>query len=108
MDQAGSCIVESQIELTTAVDGSCTTPKLSPMARVPFNTVRPKFSDMCDPWGIYKNHWTPCYEEFADYKKRLCTFDTWPKQMNPKPEELTRAGFFYSGISDTVYCFHCG
>ena len=54
MDQADSCIVEPQIELTTAVDGSCTTPKLTPMARVPFNIVRPTFSDMCDPWGIYK------------------------------------------------------
>ena len=108
MDQADSCIAEPQIELTTAVDGGCSPPNITPMARVPFNAVKPTFSDMYDPWGIYKNHWTPCYEEFADYKRRLHTYDTWPKQMNPKPEELTRAGFFYRGVSDTVYCFHCG
>ena len=67
MDQADICIVESQIELTTAVDGSCVTHNLTSMARVPFNTVKPTFSDMYDPWGIYKIHWTPCYEESIDY-----------------------------------------
>ena len=35
------------------------------------------------------------------------TFDTWPVQINPRPEELTEAGFFYTGISDTVQCFFC-
>ena len=108
MDQADSCIAEPQIELTTAVDNNVTTPNLTHMAKSPFSTVKPAFSDMYDPWGICRSCWVPVYEEFAAYKRRLCTYDTWLKQMNPKPEELTRAGFFYSEVSDTVYCFHCG
>ena len=55
-----------------------------------------------------KINWVPFYEEFANYRRRLNTFDTWPKQMNPKPDDLTQAGFFYGGVSDTVYCFFCG
>lgn len=46
MDQADSCIAEPQIELTTAVDNNSTSPNFTPMARAPFNAVKPAFSDM--------------------------------------------------------------
>ena len=28
--------------------------------------------------------------------------------MNPTPADLVQAGFFYTGIGDTVFCFFCG
>ena len=108
MDQADSCIAEPQIELTTAVDNNATSPNFTPIARVPFNVVKPTLLDISDGWGFLKSCWVPVNEEFAHYKRRLNTFDTLPKQMDPKPDELARAGFFYSGVSNTVYCFHCG
>ena len=37
----------------------------------------------------------------------MSSFNTWPKQMNPKPEQLAKAGFFYEGVSDTCHCFFC-
>ena len=79
-----------------------------PLCHVPCNYTKPVFSDSYDPWGFHKGRWTPCFEEYANYNKRFNTFNTWPKQMNPRPIELTQAGFFYSGINDTVYCFFCG
>ena len=41
-------------------------------------------------------------------ESRLATFQTWPPAFSQQPEELAKAGFFYSGLSDNVACFHCG
>ena len=87
---------------------------ITPLDKIPFSYVKPSFSfsedsfEKFDPWGILQDNWTPVYEEFAKYDKRYSTFTSWPKQMRPSREELTQAGFFYSGASDHVYCFHCG
>ena len=45
---------------------------------------------------------------YATKIARLKTFESWPRQMNPKAEELAQAGFFYKGISDQCTCFFCG
>ena len=105
MDQADSCIAEPQIELTTAVDNNVTTPNLTHMAKSPFSTVKPAFSDMYDPWGICRSHWVPVYEECPDYKRRLHTHDNWPKQMNPRPEELEWVSLYQKAQSSKMCSF---
>ena len=48
---------------------------------------------------------SPAYGFFED---RLKTFSMWPVQIvNPSPQQLAEAGFFYSGQSDIVKCFSC-
>ena len=48
------------------------------------------------------------FPEYITYKSRLDSLKEWPKYMNPSPEKLARAGFFYKGPSDRVTCFKCG
>jgi baculoviral IAP repeat-containing protein 7/8 len=40
--------------------------------------------------------------------QRLKSFQTWPKSIPKRPQELSEAGFFYSGSSDLTTCFACG
>ena len=39
--------------------------------------------------------------------ERMLTFGTWFEDNNKRPEELFKAGFFYTGTNDTVRCFSC-
>ena len=54
------------------------------------------------------NEWKPKHLSYCKKSSRMASFNTWPKQMNPKPEQLVKAGFFYEGVSDTCRCFFCG
>jgi E3 ubiquitin-protein ligase XIAP len=47
----------------------------------------------------------PCY---STYEQRLCTFTEWPISLKMRPADLSRAGFFYTGIGDRTQCFFCG
>ena len=60
------------------------------------------------PIAPKENEWKPLHLAYCEESARLKSFVTWPKQMNPKPEDLAKAGFFYEGVSDTCCCFHCG
>lgn len=51
--------------------------------------------------------WNPAKTNYISFKSRLRSFDTWPPQMNPTGLELARAGFYYTGESDSVRCFYC-
>ena len=65
----------------------------------------------CNPptyTDIVNDHWKPKHKEYISLKSRLDSFESWPKQINPKPMELAEAGFFYTGQSDVTTCFHCG
>lgn len=42
------------------------------------------------------------------FKQRLQTFDTWNEQLRPDKFSLAKAGLYYTGTSDIVYCFSCG
>lgn len=48
------------------------------------------------------------FPEYAIETARLRSFREWPKMMRQRPEQLTDAGFFYTGRSDRVICFSCG
>lgn len=50
----------------------------------------------------------PRLPEYALELVRLQSFKKWPKDHHPKPEDLAKAGFFYTGSSDCVRCFNCG
>lgn len=45
---------------------------------------------------------------YRRYEDRLRSFADWPKFLNPRPEALARAGFYYIGRGDKVKCFKCG
>ncbi|XP_009072799.1 PREDICTED: baculoviral IAP repeat-containing protein 7 [Acanthisitta chloris] len=49
----------------------------------------------------------PEYPEMIREEMRLSTFQNWPQHTNMQPEQLARAGFFYTGEDDVVRCFHC-
>ncbi|KAM4808284.1 baculoviral IAP repeat-containing protein 1-like [Rhinophrynus dorsalis] len=44
---------------------------------------------------------------FENEGVRLESFKGWPEDANATPADLAKAGFFYTGISDTVICFCC-
>ncbi|XP_064024140.1 baculoviral IAP repeat-containing protein 7 isoform X1 [Pogoniulus pusillus] len=45
--------------------------------------------------------------EMATEEMRLSTFRNWPQYTDMPPEQLARAGFYYTGQGDVVRCFHC-
>uniref|UniRef100_A0A2M4BPE3 Putative apoptosis 1 inhibitor n=1 Tax=Anopheles marajoara TaxID=58244 RepID=A0A2M4BPE3_9DIPT len=50
----------------------------------------------------------PEYPMYAIEADRLKSFEDWPTSMSQKPQQLSDAGFFYTGKSDRVKCFSCG
>jgi len=55
----------------------------------------------------YYKEWIPHHVHFVNYSDRYKTFKTWPTQCKPLPDELSKAGFFYTNIGDKVCCFYC-
>nr|DBA22060.1 TPA: hypothetical protein GDO54_013134 [Pyxicephalus adspersus] len=51
--------------------------------------------------------WQAVYPELLEERQRLGTFHNWPQYTGVTPEQLARAGFFYTGQRDNVRCFHC-
>ncbi|XP_014812500.1 PREDICTED: baculoviral IAP repeat-containing protein 7 [Calidris pugnax] len=49
----------------------------------------------------------PEYPEMETEEMRLSTFQNWPQYTDVRPEQLARAGFFYTGLNDIVRCFYC-
>ncbi|NXG01230.1 BIR7B protein, partial [Sakesphorus luctuosus] len=49
----------------------------------------------------------PEYPEMVTEEMRLSTFQNWPQNSHISPEQLARAGFFYTGRGDVVRCFYC-
>ncbi|XP_055709293.1 death-associated inhibitor of apoptosis 1-like [Phlebotomus papatasi] len=48
------------------------------------------------------------YVQYETNEDRLATYDNWSSSFKKTPDELSEAGFFYSGIKDEVTCFSCG
>ncbi|VVD05437.1 putative inhibitor of apoptosis isoform X2 [Leptidea sinapis] len=49
----------------------------------------------------------PVHSRYASEAARLRSFTDWPRSMRQKPEELSEAGFFYTGQGDKTKCFYC-
>lgn len=52
----------------------------------------------------------PIFPAFASFQSRLRTFKDyfWPNHYQLSAENMSSAGFFYTGKRDRVICFHCG
>lgn len=50
----------------------------------------------------------PEHPEYAVEAKRVESYEDWPKTMRQKPQQLSDAGFYYTGKGDRVCCFSCG
>ncbi|CAF3641548.1 unnamed protein product [Rotaria sp. Silwood1] len=50
---------------------------------------------------------SPHHSAYAELPKREASFATWSKEGVPTIDNLVRAGFFYSEISNAVTCFYC-
>ena len=48
------------------------------------------------------------HTKYALLEKRLESFKDWPTSMKQRPDELAKAGFYYTGVGDQTICFHCG
>lgn len=53
-------------------------------------------------------HRGPVYPKYSTKESRLRSFKEWPKSMRQNPDELSEAGFFYTGKGDQTVCFSCG
>ncbi|XP_046571620.1 uncharacterized protein LOC124279784 [Haliotis rubra] len=51
------------------------------------------------------NYYAPDYHLETD---RLSSFQGWPSERTPTPQQLAIAGFYYTGFLDKVRCFCCG
>ncbi|KAM5135905.1 baculoviral IAP repeat-containing protein 7 isoform 2-T2 [Mantella aurantiaca] len=54
-----------------------------------------------------EDDWQAVYPDLLEESERLGTFHNWPQSTGMCPEQLARAGFFYTGRRDSVRCFHC-
>lgn len=50
----------------------------------------------------------PEFPEYAVEAKRIESYTDWPKLIKQRPQQLSDAGFFYTGKGDRVLCFSCG
>ena len=48
------------------------------------------------------------FPEFAVETNRIASYTDWPKFLKKRPQDLSDAGFYYSGKGDRVCCFSCG
>ena len=52
-----------------------------------------------------------CHHEFPEFAvetNRIASYTDWPKFLKQRPQDLSDAGFYYSGKGDRVCCFSCG
>nr|XP_038022231.1 baculoviral IAP repeat-containing protein 7 isoform X6 [Anas platyrhynchos] len=49
----------------------------------------------------------PAHPEMGTEEMRLSTFQNWPQSSEMRPEQLARAGYFYTGQGDMVRCYYC-
>lgn len=50
----------------------------------------------------------PKYAKYAVFDIRVSSYRGFPTEVSQTPESLAKAGFFFSGKDDVVFCFFCG
>lgn len=48
------------------------------------------------------------FPQYASIGKRTESFSAWPDDMPVKAEDMVSAGLVYTGVGDSVRCYHCG
>jgi len=56
--------------------------------------------------GVIDYH-GPRHPKYVTEPARLKSYSLWPPALPQKPDDLAKAGFFYTGYSDQVKCFYC-
>lgn len=49
----------------------------------------------------------PIMPMFITLDSRLKSYENWPISLSQKPQDLSKAGFYYTGLGDEVKCYHC-
>lgn len=49
----------------------------------------------------------PVHSIYSTKAARLRSFQSWPRGMRQKPDDLAEAGLFYTGEGDKTICFYC-
>lgn len=49
----------------------------------------------------------PAHPSYSTINNRLATFKNWPRFLTQTPDELSKAGFYYTGCGDMVKCYYC-
>lgn len=49
----------------------------------------------------------PANPRYSSESMRLRSFDSWPKGLPQKPEDMADAGLYYTGQGDKVRCYYC-
>ncbi|XP_063420312.1 baculoviral IAP repeat-containing protein 3-like [Mytilus trossulus] len=50
----------------------------------------------------------PHNSQYSLYCDRLSTYQSWPRTLKQKPNDLAATGLYYKGTRDTCQCFMCG
>ncbi|MDP0562328.1 MAG: RING-HC finger protein [Candidatus Endonucleobacter sp. (ex Gigantidas childressi)] len=54
-----------------------------------------------------EHHASSKHPQYTTYQARITSYANWPLQSQTAPEDLARAGYFYTGDKDVVRCFCC-
>nr|QEY08360.1 inhibitor of apoptosis [Phenacoccus solenopsis] len=54
------------------------------------------------------NHRIPKHSKYMTEESRVSSYESWPVPDVKTPQELSKAGFYYTGVEDKVRCYHCG
>lgn len=46
--------------------------------------------------------------DYNKFELRLRSYIKWPVETCPKPEVMSKAGFYFTHVEDKVVCYHCG
>ena len=78
-----------------------------PLASASANILSPSVVDLklLRPQKIIST--TAYNPAYAEIPKRHASFVTWPQENLSAIDDLVRAGFFFTGIKDSVTCFYC-
>lgn len=75
------------------------------MIETPSMDDRPSRTESCQSRSP---RYVPKYSRIQSEATRLSTYKRWPKQIKQSPQQLARAGLFFSGYDDCVCCYVCG
>ena len=75
--------------------------------RAACDVVQTNEDTVAQKFGYYNRSETPVWSDGASFDKRIFSYANWPVGIGLSPTELAGAGFIYTGVGDSVYCFHC-
>lgn len=50
----------------------------------------------------------PKHSQYQSIEERIASYKNWPSNYTQTPQDLAKAGLYFTGDNDTVKCFYCG